>query len=510
MGLPTRDTAWPPPVLAPLLTDISTWAAWYSGQPDELAAAYRTATGGREPVTRPSQHADGVVGRFARWFWGQPTPAGQQRTKLHVPLAADLATGSADLLFSEPPQITTDTDEQEKRKRLDRILEGAGWESLLPEAAETAAALTGVYLRIVWDNSIADHPLITVVQPDSALPEFAFGQLRAVTFWQVVDRQGQTVTRHLERHEPGRILHGLYEGTPDRLGRTVPLAEHPSTAGLSVDADQAIATGATGLTAVYIPNVRPQRRSKWRNHPLGTHMGRSDLDGIEPALDALDEVYTSWMRDVRLGKARIIADADALTTRGRGQGADLDLDREVFVGINGMSDGGDGSPITAQQFAIRAADHEATITGLLRRIVPGAGYSPQTFGVDTDGAVATATEITARERKTTTTREKKTRYWTPQLRRLLATLCEVDAHHFGGPGPMDALTLDFGPAGEPTPLELATTAQALKGAQAASTETLVRLVHPDWTPDQVAEEAAAILAESSIDVPALGVLPGQE
>ena len=45
------------------------------------------------------------------------------------------------------------------------------------------------------------------------------------------------------------------------------------------------------------------------------------FDQLEPLFDALDEVYASWMRDIRLGKARILAGRNSLQDNGLGQGA---------------------------------------------------------------------------------------------------------------------------------------------------------------------------------------------
>lgn len=34
-------------------------------------------------------------------------------------------------------------------------------------------------------------------------------------------------------------------------------------------------------------------------------MGRSDYKGVEPMLNAFDETWSSWMRDLKVGRARI-------------------------------------------------------------------------------------------------------------------------------------------------------------------------------------------------------------
>jgi hypothetical protein len=152
-----------------------------------------------------------------RRLWGRRPPApGRPDTRMHIPLAGDVAGTSAALLFSEPPTFTVpDTSTQ---ARLDELAEAGGIANRLFEAAEVSAALGGVYLRVTWDAQLAARPLLTVVHADAALPEFQFGLLRAVTFWHELPSDTATIWRHLERHEPGVITHGLYQGDRDRLG----------------------------------------------------------------------------------------------------------------------------------------------------------------------------------------------------------------------------------------------------------------------------------------------------
>ncbi|TDT42585.1 hypothetical protein EV562_101555 [Streptomyces sp. BK208] len=53
----------------------------------------------------------------------------------------------------------------------------------------------------------ADHRYAS----DRAVPEFSYGTLRAVTFWrELPGGDNDTVWRHLERCERGRIVHALY------------------------------------------------------------------------------------------------------------------------------------------------------------------------------------------------------------------------------------------------------------------------------------------------------------
>jgi len=132
-----------------------------------------------------------------------------------------------------------------------------GTHSALLEAAFYAAGLGGVYLRLVWDKDVADHVMLDIVDADRAVPDFRWGHMVGVTFWDKLavpeGTSEQAVWRHLERHEPGRILHGLYKGTADKLGSMQPLEDHADTAAYAalVDAEGGIGTGVKGLTAAY-------------------------------------------------------------------------------------------------------------------------------------------------------------------------------------------------------------------------------------------------------------------
>lgn len=508
MPLPDGDTPWPPPAWGQIAAKYAEWSAWYGGDPNELHQVYRDRRG---PQMASDAHAydrfverGGLVGAMRR-FWGQQPRPGQQNTKLHIPAAADVASTSADLLMREAPRVTLpDGDGTPGQDRLDYLF-GDHTAATLVEAAEIGAAMSGVFLRGGWDVDRDQAPFLSAVHPDAALPDFQWGQLAAVTFWRELGREGHTVLRHLERHEPGVIWHGLYRGTDDRLGRPVPVTEHPATAGLApglVDG-QAIPTGIRQLTAVYWPNARPNRL--WRSHPLGSHLGRSDLSGVEPLMDALDEAWTSWMRDLRLAKSRILAAQSYLDSMGPGKGGMFDEDREVFVPLNAMA-GKDDPGITLNQFEIRHESHNATCTALFERIVTDSGYSAQTFGLTGDVAM-TASEARARERKSILTTGKKARLGRLAIGQAAEMLMALDAAQFrSGIAPVRP-DVEFA---DPVPESVTDRAQSLNmiaTADATSVETRVRWLHPGWDDDQVRDEVEAIKGDRPDPAPAFDDFP---
>lgn len=498
MPLPANGTPWPPRNLATVSALQAEHAAWWTGDVAGLERTYQTGT----YTARPSQYAGGVVGAVSRFWWGRPVIDGgaQSPRKLHVPIAADLAQASADLIYSEAPSFTV--DDEKTQARLAELVDD-GLLQVLAEGAEEGAALGGHYLQVAWDVTLdPDKPFVARVSADAAWPEFRWGRLVAATFWHIVKAEGQQVWRHVERHETdngiGVIRHGLYRGTASDLGIRVPLTEDTSTEGLVSDAlidGDTISTQSPGLAAVYVPNQRPSRRL--RNDAVGAALGRSDLEGIEGLMDALDEAWSSWMRDIRLGKARILVSQGALDDLGPGKGAGFDTDREVFTALNTPPSSAlnAASIAQAEQFAIRHEEHRATCMALLERILSTAGYSPATFGMDAAGAAQTATEVKARQQRSFLTRDRKLRVLRPALSDLTHKLLHVDAVIFRSGVKPQRPQVEFPDGVQESLLSLAQTAQALRTAEAASTEVLVEMLHPEWDEQQRAEEVARLVAE---------------
>lgn len=504
MALPVNGSVWPPNELRTVFDSFNIWSAWYANDPATLGIAYQTQT--RAPYFR-----QGFLNRLADWFWTPKESDGDAGVmKLHVPIASDLCQVSADLLFSEPPKFTVDDPKGKNLKAQERLdlITGAGLDQILVAAAEVSAALGGVYLRATWDDTLYDHVFITKVDADGAIPTFRYGKLVAVTFWRVVGIDGSRYWRHLERHEldlagVGVIEHGLFDGSVTDLGVRIPLNDHEATKHLSamVDADSQISTRTPGLAVEYAPNITPNRR--WRLDPAGANLGRSDLDGIEPLMDALDRVYSSLMRDIELGKARLIVPQAMLTDLGPGKGATFDTDKALFTGINAAPGSAADSKLAIEQvqFAIRVQDHLDAAGALFEQIIRTAGYSAQTFGEKSTSRGAsekTATEVTAKERRSYLTRDRKVRAVTPALEGITFKAVAMDAVLFNTGATAVPVRVLFADAVQDSLQSLAQTVQLLKGAEAASRETLVQIVHPDWDADQVDAEVKLIVAQQPV------------
>lgn len=518
MPMPTGGE-WPPRDHQPAYQAYREWHAWYVGEPDLLGEVYVNR---RDlpfvPRVRPSQYQGGVFGRLSRWFWGTPPRTDSRDPRLHIPAAADLARVSADLLFAEPPSLALPKDKQAStdpnapkkaaatptEQRLADVAQEIA--RLLLEGAEVAAALGDVYLRVTVDRELSpDRAFITRVDADGALPRYRSGRLLEVTFWSLLQVDGQRHIRLLEHHSRGRIEYALYDGTETELGRRVPLTEHADAAYLAelVDDGAGQNTGVPDrLAVVPWPNIGPQRR--WRTVPSQRYLGRSDFDGVEPLFDALDRVWSSWMWDIQAGRGRIIVPDVYLESNGPGKGASWDSEREIYAGLNMLPQpGGENNMITIAQFAIRVQEHRETCDAIWREILRAPRYSEQTFGEQGDGAgPVTATEIGANERVSFTTRDRKLMIARDVIMEIVELQMAMEKA-LGLPAArgVEPIRPDvtFGETVSADPLTQAQTAQALKAAGAASTRTLVEMLHANWDTEQIDAEVKAIEGEAEAE-----------
>jgi hypothetical protein len=235
---------WPP--RSAMFDEMTEHAAWFAGDTEALAKVYGAHS--HSPIDRTDSNRPNPFKRLVNRFWGRRGKVTDNGSPahMHIPLAGDIAKTSADLLVGEPPTFEVPFDNEEGKAeatkaqdRLEELIEETGTQAQIAEAFEWGSALGGVFFRPVIDREVSPtRPIFTIVPGNQAVPEFSFGILRAVTFWQELERHEDTnrVIRHLERYEPGGvILHGLYEGGTDTLGKKIPLTEHSATASLAKD-----------------------------------------------------------------------------------------------------------------------------------------------------------------------------------------------------------------------------------------------------------------------------------
>lgn len=473
---------WPPMDLERY--KIKEHAVWYSGEAELLANFYFD--------NELKNYMNLNYGtRNNNKFWARQIK-NQSNFFIHVPVAGDIAETSSAFLFGESPIIRFNSDSEameNNQAELDKMLTQSGFYSKIIEAAEIASAIGGVYMKIAWDTDISDQPIPVVVQADQAFPVFKFGVLQKVTFVYDIKTDNSTYYRLGEEISKEGIKNTLYQGTSDNLGKAISLKSIDETKGLLEN------TPTNGImTCVYIPNLLPNRLNRQ------SYSGRSDLQGIETLMDALDETFSAWMVDIQIARGRIHVPSGYLKEGSNGNGK-FDIDRmayeELEVDPTAMT-----SPIEATQFAIRSAEFEQTCLNLLDRIITSAGYSPQSFGLNIAGRAESGTALNVRERKSFSTTNKKQAYWEASLKRLVSSMCMIKQMMLGGSFTCDLdVNIAFADGISNNMSETSNSVKTLSDAKALSTDTKVRMVHPEWTDKQIKEEVERIMEEESVGTP---------
>ena len=237
MSLPDdRDMAWPPPGAVP--EAIHTWRAWYAGNPAQLASS----------AAPPAEN------KYARafFFWRRQRQKSivRQPPPVHVPLAAEIAQTSADLLFGEIPGWRDAARSGGKRPPDERQT---------PGNARCGGSL-GHYLRS--RTAVSDSRLIRSWHCDA---RFRYGRLSGDVLARAAGRGA--VWRHLERRagrHPARTLRGRQvdlgvSGARRPNGRRRTVAYRISRQGADVVRGTGPHTAREGRGAPISPG-RPARR----------------------------------------------------------------------------------------------------------------------------------------------------------------------------------------------------------------------------------------------------------
>ena len=487
-----------------LLTPQQVWdklVAYRFNYYDVMAAMY---SGDRDELRRTAQN---------NTFWNRQS----NKCKVHVPIAADVAATSANLLFSQEPTYTIMHEGKEEvegtqQKRLEDILMKNNIASKLNEAAETCAALGDIYMKLRW-NTKTPYPLIDIVQPDMSWPEYILGELRCCHFFTelTVDHEKDVFIRVYECYQKGKITMAVFKGNHETLGTKMSDA-------ILRDLGYApeVKCPIDDMLAVHVANIRPNRKFRSAMH------GRADLDGLRDMCDSLDEAFSSWMRDIRLAKARMIVPAEYLRKKPNQFTENMDSsiascgiwefdsDVETYVAMDINTDTAGGNGITLSQFEIRSEEHSKTCTEIIRYILQIAGYSPQSFGLAVEGAAASGTSLNIRERKSAVTKNKKLGYWQEPLEHIFTAMIKLDyaLNPKDGSDGVDTVSVSFADSMGADASTVAGTIEILTRAQAISTTIKVRMIHPDWSEKQVAEEVDAIMKEYALDMMSPNMLEG--
>lgn len=418
------------------------------------------------------------------WTAGEPLPGIQwtdsvmrPEHRVHVPIAADLALVSADYIFGAGIELEPPADE---------VAEAVGLHTLAPTAAEKASGMGEVYLRWGWRDETV--PMLTIVDADRVVPIFSWGRLVGADVWADLEKHNGHRWAHVEQHRPGVIEHRLYRVTSGDW-TAASLTSHPATSGL-VPRIPLPGPLADRLALVGIVNAQPKVRRAG---------GASDTEGSEDIMAGVDESWSSMQRDIRLGKGRVVVPEWMLTrTNTSLGGVYFDNSAEVFSPVGGGDDESPKDAMSIVQFALRITEHLDAVRDGVQRIVSSGGYSPESLISNRQQLPEAAAARRMRETASLRTTQRKIKLWRPALIEVLQALLVVSR----GLDAVPVVPLSIRSSFAPDVAETANVVQALHAGGAASIETKVRMLHPTWLPEQVAEEVAKIREDMAAAAPA--------
>ena len=399
----------------------------------------------------------------------------RDRDYIPDPLPSVIARAHADLLWGESPEI--DPADEADEPLLAAIVEGCDLESEGHRSGMVASSEGEVWWHAYVDRLAADTPLIQFASRAAVVPLWRSGRPIAVAFVTRVAASDSEVLRLVAVHERGRVLHRLYKGDRQQLGKRVPLTSHPDTESLMEEWRHDLGVMLAGRI------LNKPANQAW-------NLGASDYQGVERLFLALNEASTISVEGARLtAKPRLFVDRKYLNSDG-----DFPADSDVFQLDQRDGSDGDKAGIVAVQYDFKAQELISYMRDLTDRAITRAGLVAQWVGASVDGRAETGTALRVRMIPATLTAQGKARYSSAGIADALHAAMLLDSLPVERGGFGRAYKLLERPAvtfSDPIPNDEQEEAQRLgllTSAEIQSRRISVENLHPDWTEQQVDEE----------------------
>src|SRR5690606_9935110 len=112
-----------------------------------------------------------------------------------------------------------------------------------------------------------------------------------------------------------------------------------------------------------------------------------------------------------------------------------------------------------------------------------------------EGRAESGTALRIRERKSLITSEKKRRHWEPAIADVLWMMLVLDREIFGSGVTVYRPEVSIEDSISESMREVAESVELISRARAASTQTRIEMLQPDWSDAEVAAEVERIQAE---------------
>jgi hypothetical protein len=393
-----------------------------------------------------------------------------------VPLAAEMARLSSQLLFSAEPKFVNEQQE----KVTERVVEANGPGEFFLDAGEHVAVQGYGGLRVIRDGEISDVPLVTHVPANRTIFRIRHG--RFVTGGYVVierrpDPFRDEVYRLVEDHKPGRIERALYKGNRTSLGATIPHARWlEEFSGLPESTD----------TRMDAPTLY-----RWNNVPGGW----SDLARLDSLFDLLNEAESTGKEKLRKSAPIVFADRKLADKQGR-----VNLQGVILTGGTTLpADQGLAKTVETAERRMDAEAHKLYVAHLRDSILMYGGYSLASWGLDDGGSADSGKALRLRQQRTLLTKAGKERSARAAITAAFAAACCWSEKARDPKAYRPDLQLGDGLPRDP--VEDAQVIATLDGAEVVSDEQALRFLHPEWGQKQIDEELERLEKEKEAAAP---------
>lgn len=316
---------------------------------------------GKAPEIEQLQKALVKNGFVDTSFWGM-VPSTEKIRKIHSGLPKILVRTLARIVKADMSDISFDKDPAAKA-RWDEIKDDINFKKIVGKALVTALAIGDACFKLSVDTAVSQGPLLEVWPADKCKYYWDRGKFVGVDFYTYKNYESKRY-RLVEMYRIGSVSYRM----EDASGKNVDLSIIPEYAGLKpvtfigdfIMAEPLIIYESTAFVG----------------------RGEAIYDGKMDNLDALDEVISQWLDDVRAGRVQKYIPQELLP-RDEKTGAFKSINRfgTDFIKIKGSMKEDAAKQIEVVQPEIRYQAYLSSYCSILDMCLQGI-ISPATLGID--------------------------------------------------------------------------------------------------------------------------------
>ena len=387
-------------------------SVWYSGIETDIQYFYTKEA--------PKFHRKGQQ-ESLNYFWAK---VDTNFRKIHSGFPQLISEKMVDLLISNGYNIVVEGDDEVGlQEKLDEILTDNKFKSMvLAKAIETESWSGGTSLKLSWNPTLSDYPIIEVWEPENYTNTVVSGRIMEDIFFIYydkgnrkfrlseiygVDSKGSYIDYKLEE-----LMFSTSEGEW-KLASLKELEQTRDLKRISFD-------GYYKRLSMYKANKLPNSEFRY------SVIGESDYAGSYGAFDAIDEIISTWIQEFRDGKLYRYFPEELMIKGTDGKYVYPDgFVKEHILFADSPSENVEKQKISYHQGDVRVEKHLESYKVWAMHLLNNAGLSPLTVGATgLESTAASDQSQQEREKVSIRTRNKKAEMWTEFLQEFLKITLE--------------------------------------------------------------------------------------